>query len=99
MSARTDLTYVSKAVRDKSISTMGGNDEPTPPALQGAAVSAQAAQPEQQALQAGAAAVPAAAGAPPEKAVRRRRLYRQATSSDIAWFPHDNASDLLKELI
>ena len=29
---------------------------------------------------------------------KKRRLYRQATGSEVPWFPHDNDSELLKEL-
>ena len=33
------------------------------------------------------------------KHVKKRRLYRQTTGSEVVWFPHDNSSDLIKELI
>ena len=29
---------------------------------------------------------------------KRRKLYRQATGSEVPWFPHDNDSELFKEL-
>ena len=29
---------------------------------------------------------------------RKRKLYRQVTGTDLPWFPHDNASELLQEL-
>ena len=31
-------------------------------------------------------------------AVNKRKLYRQLTGSEVPWFPHDNDSELLKEL-
>jgi hypothetical protein len=31
--------------------------------------------------------------------VKKRRLYRQTTGTKVVWFPHDNAPDLLKELL
>ena len=29
---------------------------------------------------------------------KKRKLYRQVTGSEVPWFPHDNDSELLKEL-
>ena len=31
-------------------------------------------------------------------AIKKRKLYRQLTGSEAPWFPHDNDSELLKEL-
>ena len=31
-------------------------------------------------------------------ALKKRKLYRQLTGSEVPWFPHDNDSELLKEL-
>ena len=30
---------------------------------------------------------------------KKRRLYRQLTGSEVPWFPHDNDTDLLRELV
>ena len=31
--------------------------------------------------------------------MKKRKLYRQATGCEEVWFPYDNASDLVKELV
>merc|ERR1712004_134508 len=31
-------------------------------------------------------------------AVKKRKLYRQVTGTEVPWFPHDNDIELLKEL-
>ena len=31
-------------------------------------------------------------------AVKKRKLHRQVTGTDVPWFPHDNDIELLKEL-
>ena len=31
-------------------------------------------------------------------AIKKRKLYRQLSGAEVPWFPHDNDSDLLKEL-
>ena len=34
-----------------------------------------------------------------DAAVKKRKLYRQLTGTEVPWFPHDNDVDLLKELV
>ena len=34
-----------------------------------------------------------------KKHLKKRKLYRQATHTTEVWFPHDNAKDLMKELV
>ena len=46
----------------------------------------------------------AATAGPPEKkvvdaALKKRKLYRQLTGTEVPWFPHDNDFELLKELV
>ena len=33
-----------------------------------------------------------------QQAIKRRKLYRQVTGTEVPWFPHDNDIELLKEL-
>ena len=51
----------------------------------------------------GGADADAATAVAPEKALvtavlKKRKLYRQLTGSEVPWFPHDNDMELLKEL-
>ena len=101
--APKDLTFVGKEVREASLRTMGGIVAPDDEQQDG--LGAASALEDK-----GADAAPGAASVPVDSAdlggsttfarhVKRRRLYRQTTGTDVAWFPHDNAADLLKELV
>ena len=101
--APKDLTFVGKDVREMSLRTMGGVAAPEDDQQDGFGAGSVAD---------GSGAGEPAAGADSvtESAnpggslnfahhVKRRRLYRQTTGTEVAWFPHDNAADLLKELV
>ena len=101
--APKDLTFVGKEVREISLRTMGGVAAPEDDQQDGFGAGAE---PDRS----GAASAPAGADSVPDSAnpggstnflhhVKRRRLYRQTTGTEVAWFPHDNAADLLKELV
>ena len=71
-----------------------------------AAPAVSAAPADDEAESAAASADPAALGdqtgpTPHEllQSVKRRRLYRRATGEEVVWFPHDNHTALLKELV
>ena len=87
---------VTREVREESLSTMIGVDVTEEEAKEDEAATAKPIE-EDEAEQ----AAPADAGT--EKAIvtaaiRKRKLYRQLTGSEVPWFPHDNDIVLLKEL-
>ena len=89
-----DLAFVDKTVREASLRRMV------------AAPAVSAAPADDEAESAAASADPAALGdqtgpTPHEllQSVKRRRLYRRATGEEVVWFPHDNHTALLKELV
>ena len=98
--AQKHHALVTRDIREKSLQTMTGKD----------VTEVEAADPEHQgtppledeeAATAGAEA--ATAEASPQKAlvvaaIKRRKLYRQLTGTEVPWFPHDNDVELLKEL-
>ena len=95
--APKDLTFVGKDVREVSLRTMGGVVAEDIEEQDGFGAGSA---PDDQ----GAASAPAADQGEGEQTnfaqhVKRRRLYRQTTGTDVAWFPHDNAADLLKEIV
>ena len=98
--APKDLTFVGKEVREISLRTMGGVLAPEPDAF---CKDDEGAGPDDGAVS--AAVTGAAAQSDPEyhakvsQHVKRRRLYRQVSGTDVAWFPHDNAADVLKECV
>ena len=89
---------VSREVRDASLQTMCGVD----------VVEAEGKDPEHQDLppmddeDAGTAGAEAATADAPKAlvsaAIKKRKLYRQLTGTEVPWFPHDNDMELLKEL-
>ena len=88
---------VTKAVREESLQTMIGVDVAEEEAKEDEAATAKAIDEDE-----GEQAAPADAGGT-EKAIvtaamRKRKLYRQLTGSEVPWFPHDNDIELLKEL-
>ena len=92
--APKDLAFVDKTVREISLRRMV------------AAPAVSAAPADDEAESAAASADPAALGdqtgpTPHEllQSVKRRRLYRRATGEEVVWFPHDNHTALLKELV
>ena len=92
--APKDLAFVDKTVREASLRRMV------------AAPAVSAAPADDEAESAAASADPAALGdqtgpTPHEllQSVKRRRLYRRATGEEVVWFPHDNHTALLKELV
>ena len=90
---------VSREIREKSLHTMIGVD----------VAEVEAKDPDHQALPpmededpetAGAGAATADASAERAfgtAALKKRKLYRQLTGSEVPWFPHDNDIELLKE--
>ena len=102
--AQKNHALVSREVREKSLNSMVGVDvadeeakdpERQPPQLMD----------DEDAATAGADAATADASSEkaPEKAlvsaaIKKRKLYRQLTGTELPWFPHDNDSELLKEL-
>ena len=93
--------YVSRSVRETSLSTMAGTahdedetekkkliqsqqqgDDDDPP--QGLHQPGDGANEQQKAMVVAS--------------VKKRKLYRQVSGTDVPWFPHDNAIELLKEL-
>ena len=91
---------VSKEVREESLSAMVGVDV--------AEVEAREAEDQPPIVldedEATAAEPAATADAASEKvlltaAVKKRKLYRQLTGTEVTWFPHDNDIELLKELV
>ena len=89
-----DLAFVDKSVRETSLRRMVAAPAVSP------------APADDEAESAAASADPAALGdqtgpTPHEllQSVKRRRLYRRATGEEVVWFPHDNHTALLKELV
>lgn len=93
---------VSRDIREKSLAAMIGVDVceeeakdpshmPPPPAEDEDAETAGAAETADADASSGAKAVVNAAK-------KKRKLYRQLSGSEVPWFPHDNDSELLKEL-
>jgi hypothetical protein len=98
--AQKNHALVSRAIREQSLQAMTGVD----------VTEAEANDPELQDIPpmededvATVGADAETADASSEKAlvvaaVKRRRLYRQLTGTEVPWFPHDNDIELLKEL-
>ena len=89
-----DLAFVDKTVRETSLRRMVAEPAVSPaPAddeADSAAASAEPASPGDQ------------TGPTPQEllqSVKRRRLYRRATGEEVVWFPHDNHTALMKELV
>ena len=101
--APKDLTFVGKEVREISLRTMGGVVAPDDDQQDGPGAGSAPDGSGAGSAAAGADAVADSAnpGGSTNFAhhVKRRRLYRQTTGTEVAWFPHDNAADLLKELV
>ena len=90
--APKDLAFVDKSVREKSLTTMAGvADTPADPVPDSADAP----------LAANSAASEGAVAEPVDlvKHIKKRKLYRQATGTEVPWFPHDNAPELLKECV
>ena len=94
--APKDLAFVSKEVRDASLATMSGipvNMAGDPDDQGAASASADAT---------GLEVASASTGGDTQallQHVKKRRLYRQATGTEVVWFPHDNSPLVLKELL
>ena len=85
--------YVSKAVRQTSLATMTGVPQCDDPAEK-AKLQSQSSD-DGPGLHQPAVTLP-----PPEAAVdavKKRKLYRQASGQEAQWFPHDNDPELLRE--
>ena len=90
--APKDLAFVDKSVREQSLTTMAGiADTPADPLPD----SGDAPPAANSAASAGAVAEPVDL----VKHIKKRKLYRQATGTEVPWFPHDNAPELLKECV
>ena len=90
--APKDLAFVSKDVREKSLRTMGGVCDDSSRDLLGEVADTAANEP-------GEAATASHMASDFTQHVKRRRLYRQTTGTDVVWFPHDNAAELMKEFL
>ncbi len=83
-----DLAFVAKSVRETSLKRMIA----APVEVEQPATSEQpAGQPDD--------ALAGPSGQELLQQVKRRRLYRQTTGTEVAWFPHDNPVQLVKELV
>ena len=97
--AQKNHALVTRDIRETSLQTMTGVDvsevEAQDPESQGIPTLE-----DEEAATAGAEA--ARAGTTPQKsiltAVKKRKLYRQLSGTEVPWFPHDNDFELLKEL-
>ena len=90
--APKDLAFVDKSVREQSLTTMAGiADTPADPLPD----SGDAPPAANSAASEGAVAEPVDL----VKHIKKRKLYRQATGTEVPWFPHDNAPELLKECV
>ena len=89
-----DLTFVDKAVRETRLKTLIATPE-APPA--GSAMEGQQADGSTKGQTEGKMEAPS--GQDLKRHVKKRRLYRQATDTEESGFPHDNAKELLKELV
>ena len=87
---------VTREVREESLQSMIGVDVAEVEAKEDEAATAKPID-EDEAEKAGPADA-ATEKAVVTAAIRKRRLYRQLTGSEVPWFPHDNDIELLKEL-
>jgi len=89
---------VSREIRETSLQAMIGADV-TSEELKDPEYVDQPAMTEEEAATATPKAAPAEASKALVSAVKKKRkLYRQLTGTEVPWFPHDNAIDLIQEL-
>ena len=88
---------VSKAVRETSLMNMMGRDVVEVEKDEEAAPPDPPAPAEEEGAEAETAA-PAPEKALVTAAIKKRRLYRQLSGTEVPWFPHDNDIELVKEL-
>ena len=94
---------VSKQIREQSLQSMIGTCITEMEAKERQADGQPAPENPDEDDAADTAAGDAATAGPPEKklvdaALRKRKLFRQLTGTEVPWYPHDNDIELLKEL-
>ena len=98
-----ELAFVDKAVRETSLKTLNALPETLPPGSGPEEQPPDSGSQKQQADGPTDGQTQGAMEAPSthdlQKHLKKRKLYRQATDTMEVWFPHDNAEDLLKELV